>query len=620
MNFADLQAGWAEWLIDALVASGVHRAVVSPGSRSTPLVLAIARAEEQGRMTSTVVVDERSAGFFALGQIRATGEPSLLICTSGTAGAHYLPAVVESSQARLPLIVLTADRPFELRGRGASQTIDQAGMFGRFVRKSIEVGLADSDPRAVDGLLRTAWLAVHAATWPEPGPVHLNLGLRKPLEPAGERDAELEALHQRVADALSRGLPAEVRSTMHVDSAALDEAADRIRGPRRGVMLLGPTGLFEAPDAGAVNALARASGFPILAEATSQHRFGANRPQSACDVFEPLFGSDSFLSSHAPDLVVQVGEVPVGRALGAWLAASGVERILIAGQARSEAFNQAAQILVGDAGSTLDALADRLSDRLSDDGSIDGAWARSLVEAANTAGEIIDAFLADGPADGPADAMAQGMAVRLAVQAVPKGGLLMLGNSMPVRDVDLYCRSASRDIGVLSQRGAAGIDGLVSSAIGAATASRRPTVLLLGDVSFQHDIGGLALSRESTDAGVAVAVVVVENGGGRLFELLPVRDQSGLEAMFERFFLTPPVLDIEKAAQAFGVPSRRVTEQGALAESLAEAMAGAGVTVIEAVVDGPASVEAIRGITTSVDATLRAPSAVGRNEPEKAIK
>ncbi len=600
MNFADLQAGWAEWLIDALVASGVRRAVVSPGSRSTPLVLAIARAEGQGRMTSTVVVDERSAAFFALGQIRASGEPSLLVCTSGTAGAHYLPAVAESSQARLPLIILTADRPFELRGRGASQTIDQAGLFGRFVRRSIEVGPADPDPRAVDGLLRTAWLAVHAATWPEPGPVHLNLGLRKPLEPGDERDSELDALHDRVADVLDRGLQAAVRATIYVDSAALDEAADRIRKARRGVLLLGPAGLFAVPDADAVSSLARASGFPVLAEATSQHRFGESKLASVCDVFEPLFGSESFLSSHAPDLVVQVGEAPVGRAVGAWLATSGVERILIAGQATSEAFNQAAQILVGDTGSMLGALIDRLSD----DGSVDGSWARSLVKAADIAGEIIDAFLAAGPPD----TLAQGTAVRLAVQAVPQGGLLMLGNSMPVRDVDLYCRSASRDIGVLSQRGAAGIDGLISSAIGAAAASRRPTVLLLGDVSFQHDVGGLALSRETTHGDVPVAVVVFQNGGGRLFELLPVRDQPGLEATFERYFLTPPVLDIGQAARAFGVPSRRVTNQGALADSLAEAMAGVGVTVIEAVVDGLASADAIRRITATVDARLRAPN------------
>ncbi|MFW6078599.1 MAG: thiamine pyrophosphate-binding protein, partial [Gemmatimonadota bacterium] len=168
MSFAALQAAWAEWLLDGLVAAGVRRAVVSPGSRSTPLVLAIDRAESAGRLEATVIVDERAAGFFALGQARATNQPSLLVCTSGSAGAHYLPAFVEAAEARVPMLALTADRPPELRGRGASQTIEQPGMFGHFVRRRFEVGPAEADPRAVAGLLRTGLLAVHATRWPDP--------------------------------------------------------------------------------------------------------------------------------------------------------------------------------------------------------------------------------------------------------------------------------------------------------------------------------------------------------------------------------------------------------------------------------------------------------------------
>jgi len=571
MNFANLQAAWAEWLIDALIASGIRRVVVSPGSRSTPLVLAIARAEREGRIASTVVIDERSAAFLALGQSRATGDPSLLVCTSGSAGAHYLPAVVEASQARHPMIVLTADRPFELRGRGASQTIDQPGMFGRFVRTSFEVGPADSDRRAVDGLLRTAWLAVHAATWPIPGPVHLNLGFRKPLEPTGEYDSDLDSLHARVADALRGGLPGVVRSTTHVDSSALDEAAARIRKAHRGILVLGPSSLSEAPGAEAVNSFTQASEFPVLAESTSQHRLGETEFSSVCDVFEPLFGGHDFLAAHAPDLVVQVGGAPVGRALGAWIATSGVERIVIATQVTAEAFNQASQILIGDADETLRGLSVRLSG--DSDGALDAAWAREIVAAADGAAAAVDAQLAELPSED----LTQGVAVRLAVRAVPRGGLLIVGNSMPVRDVDLYCRAAARDIGVLSQRGAAGIDGLISGAVGA-------TVLLLGDVSFQHDVGSLAVCREAMECHVSVTIVVLQNGGGRLFELLPVRSQPDIESTFERFFLTPTALDIGQVASSFGVESRRVTEPGALAESLAESMMRAGVTVIEAVV------------------------------------
>ena len=596
MNKADLQAGWARWLIDALVACGVRRAVVSPGSRSTPLVLAIAAAEAQGRLASTVVVDERSAGFFALGQTRATNEPTLLVCTSGTAGAHYLPAVIEASRSGLPLIALTADRPFELRGRGASQTIDQAGMFDRFVRQSIEVGPADADPRAVDGLLRTAVLATQAAVWPLPGPVHLNVGFRKPLEPAGVSDAELEGLEVRVAATLAAGLPTVARPMVQADDDALDEAADRIRRASRGILVLGPMSTFTAPSPEAVDEFVRATRFPILAESTSQHRFGDADYAPACDLFEPLFASPKFLSDHQPDLVVHLGEAPVSRALGSWIAASDVERVVIGAGRMSEPFNQAAQVLIGDAGCSLQALADRLS---APNESLGEGWAHTISEASTIAAGAVETFLAEQPAE----PLLQGKAVKLAVQAVPEGGYLMLGNSMPVRDVDLYCRAAARGVRVLSQRGASGIDGLISGAIGAASASRRPTVLVLGDVSFQHDVGGLALGP-AVDAEAPVAIVVLQNGGGRLFELLPVRALKDFDATFKRYFLAPAKLGIQEAAAAFGARATRVTESGTLAEALAQAMAQRGVTVIEAVVDGTTAAEAIGRITATVDRAL----------------
>ncbi len=597
MNAAELQAAWARWLIDALVACGVRRAVVSPGSRSTPLVLAIADAEAEGRLESTVVVDERSAGFFALGQSRATNEPTLLVCTSGTAGAHYLPAVIEASESRLPLVALTADRPFELRHRGAAQTIDQAGMFGRFVRRSIEVGPPDADPRAVDGLLRTAVVATHAAVWPLPGPVHLNLGLRKPLEPSGVSDAALQSLEDRVAARLAGGLPTVARPTIQADDVALEEAAARIRRSSRGVLVLGPMSLTATPAPEAVEAFVRATGFPILAEATSQHRFGDADYSSTCDPFEPLFASPQFLSDNEPDLVVHMGEAPVSRALGSWIDKSEVERVVIGTGPLSEPFNQAAQVLVGDPGCTLQALAQRLS---APDGLADEGWRQSVSEASATAAEAVETLLAASPAE----TLAQGKAVQLAVQAVPAGGLLMVGNSMPVRDVDLYCRASARGVQVLSQRGASGIDGLISGALGAVSATGRPTVLVLGDVSFQHDIGGLALGPAASRAEAPLAIVVLQNGGGRLFELLPVRDLKDIDETFERYFLAPAKVSVLEGSRAFGVQATRATEPGALAESLAHAMAGPGVTVIEAVVDGAAAAAAIGRIAATVDREL----------------
>ena len=203
MSYAHLQAAWSEWLIEALCACGVRRAVVSPGSRSTPLVLAMARFEAEGRLTTSVVADERVAGFVALGQAKMTGSPTLLVCTSGTAGSHYYPAVIEASLTGTPLIVLTADRPPELQARGANQTIDQTDLFGRHVRKSLDLGVPDPDPRGCEGLVRTVARAVQASFAPDPGPVHLNARFRKPLQVDSADPPEVGGLRSRLEGVLA---------------------------------------------------------------------------------------------------------------------------------------------------------------------------------------------------------------------------------------------------------------------------------------------------------------------------------------------------------------------------------------------------------------------------------
>ena len=586
MSFTALQAAWAEWLLEGFIAAGVRRVVVSPGSRSTPLVLAIARAETAGRLDAAVVVDERAAAFHALGAARATGVPTLLVCTSGTAGAHYLPAVVEASEARIPLLVLTADRPFELRGRGAPQTIEQSGMFGRFVRRTFELGSAESDPRAVDGLLRTGILATHAARWPDPGPVHVNAAFRKPLEPVGASHPDVDALSRRVNEALAAGLGAPDVPVAQPSSSALDGVAERLRAAGRGLIVLGPCEPAAAPSAEAVSALARSTGFPVLAEATSQHRFGAAGFPTALDVSEPLFGSPRFLERLAPDLVLQVGGAPTGRALGAWIARSGVERIVLARHGVPEAFNQAARIVVADLEPALEGLADRLSAPVG----VDTDWREAIERAVGHARALAD--------EAAGREGSQGEAVRAAVEAIPEGGLLMVGNSMPVRDVDLYVPAEARSMTVLSQRGAAGIDGLIAGAAGAAAATGSPTLLLLGDVSFQHDVGGLAAASRCE---APLAIVVVGNGGGRLFELLPLRSLPDVGPTFERYFLTPPGVDSVLAAQAFGVRGLAVTGGTAAREALRSALAAPGATVIEVRVD-PHGADETRRLEAEMDA------------------
>lgn len=573
MSGAHLQQAWAEWLVDGLAAAGVRHVVASPGSRSTPLVLALARAEAEGRIEVAVVTDERSAAFVALGQGRITGLPSALVCTSGTAGAHWLPAIVEASEAGVPLLAITADRPFELQARGANQTTEQAGLFGPHVRRFLELGLPDADPRAAEALPRTAGRAVQASLAPDPGPVHLNVRFRKPLEATGEEPETVRTLRRRVSASIERGLPTPRPARIAPDPRVLDELAARVRRARRGIVVAGPASPFEAAGPIPVERFLAASGFALLPEATSQLRFGGPPARFLCDAFEILFARDAARGDLEPDFVLQLGAAPSGRALGAWLgAASAPDRVVLAARGWPEAFNRAAEVLVADPAATLLGLAERL-----EGAAPEADWTARAAGASADAWRELEALLAGR------EGFAEASAVRAAVEAVPRGGLLALGNSLPVREVDLFCPASSRSISVLSQRGVSGIDGLVSSAAGAVRASGFPAVLLVGDVSFQHDVGGLAAAR---DLPAPLAIVVLRNGGGRLFELLPVRALPGVDAVFERYFLTPPAVAPAAAARAFGLPAHEAGTAGELEDALREAVGREGATVIEARVDG----------------------------------
>ncbi len=581
MSYAHLQAAWSEWLIEALCASGVRRAVVSPGSRSTPLVLAISRFEAAGRLEASVVADERVAGFVALGHAKMTGAPTLLVCTSGTAGAHYFPALIEASQSGTPLIVLTADRPPELQARGANQTIDQSNLFGRYVRLSLDLGIPDPDPRACEGLIRTAARAVQASLAPEPGPVHLNARFRQPLQVETADPSEVRDQRSRIEGVFDGGLPRPRPLRLAPDPHDLDELARRIRRVRRGVVLAGPASVSSPVSYSALERFLELSGFVLLPEATSQLRFGTPG-RFVCDAFEPLFGARPGHRPLEPDFVLQIGGAPTGRGLSRWLGSdSAPERVVISRSGYPEAFNRASAVWLTDPVLVLTGLAERLEGI-----GPEADWTGRAVSECDRIWEALDGLLAG------ADGFPEPAAVRAAVEAVPSGGLLALGNSLPVREVDLFCPSTSRSIAVLSQRGASGIDGGISAAAGAVAASGFPTVLLLGDVSFQHDIGGLAAAQ---DLPASLAIVVLRNGGGRLFDLLPVRDLPGDAAKsFERFFLTPPSVEPAGAAAAFSIPSIVAGTAEELSAAIADAASRPGATVVEARVDGDSSANWIR--------------------------
>ncbi len=578
MTALDLQSEWAGLLVDMLAASGVRDVVISPGSRSTPFVLAAARHPGLRRWD---VIDERSAAFFALGQARATGAPSLAICTSGTAGAHYLPAVIEASLSFVPLLVLTADRPLDLQQCGAPQTVDQVKLFGDHVRAFFDLGLPDASLAALRGLRRAAAQAVHATRWPTPGPVHLEARARKPLEPRPAAE-EGERRAAQLARELAKAPPRAHAPALVPSGAALDRLAARLHAAQRPLVVAGPGPLRQAEARSAVAELLGRSGAVLLREAASQLRA---RSVTGVDAFDVLVETAPIRSGAAPDLVLQLGAAPTSAALHGWLAACPeAERWVAAPHGWHDPDGTAHELVVGEIADVAAGLAARL--RPSPPGPT--AWQALWQGGEEVAQRVIDGALRDGPSEGAA--------VRAVAECLPPGGTLFVGNSLAIRELDLFCPARIAECPVLCQRGASGIDGLVSGAAGAATVGG-PVTLLLGDVSFLHDVGGLWAARH---AGVALTVVVLHNGGGRIFDDLPL-GATGIEGAMHHF-TTPHDLGFAHAAGLYGLAHRAAGTVAQLREALAST--DERPRLIEATVP-PTGLAALRGrIVRAVAAEL----------------
>jgi len=561
---AAIQTIWAELVATSLADGGVTRCVISPGSRSTPLVAALAR---EPRLELVTLIDERAAAFFALGAARATGMPLALVCTSGTAAAHYLPAIVEASLAGVPLLALTADRPPELHGCGAAQTIDQIKMYGDFVRGAIDLGAPCDGELALRSVRRKILQALTLARGPAPGPVHVELPLRKPLEPAAPTtDAE------RSLARLAGQLAGDARIAppgLAPDPGAVAELAAAIAHEPFGVILAGALPAAFAASRAAVFALAARAGYPILAEAGSQLRFGP-RPDGV--VFVDHFDLIPPDALPVPRLVLQLGSEPVAAAWPAWaarLAASGAARWVLAGHTWHDADSSARGVVLGDVAAAIEAVGHALAARLPAPRTPSGAAAHSWREAEARAARAIDIALDSHP-------RSEAAMLRAAIDAVPAGAAIQLGNSLPIRVVDQVCSGGAPRV-VLTQRGAAGIDGLIASAAGA-TCAGQPVLLVLGDVSFAHDLGGLIAARS---AHAPLAILVIDNRGGQIFAGLPVA-RAQPTAAFERHWITAPELDPAAIATALGLRATTAASPGGAAAAIATALDTPGVTVIHA--------------------------------------
>jgi len=525
-------------LVDELVRCGLRQAVTSPGSRNAPLILALAEREE---IQTVSVIDERAAGFVALGMARATGRPVAVTCTSGTAAANLHPAVAEAHQASAPLLVLTADRPPELRDVGAGQSIDQLGLYGSAAKWFVEVGSHEpSRATAIHhrALGCRAWFTCAGG---RPGPVHLNFSLRGPLAPEpGQVDAaEWEGRPD------GRPWTRLDGSTGAPDPRVVEELGDRLSGVAHGALVCGAT---PAPVADAVTELARALGWPVLADPVSGVRCGPHDRANVVAHYDVLARVDAFTARHRPELVLRVGEPPVSQSLRCWL--EPVPQLVLDPHGTwHDPSRRAERLVAGDPEPLLAALAE--SCRPAPDPAWLDAWraADALVPGALAA--VGEPF--------------EGAAASVIGAALPDDALVWLSYSMPVRDVEAYLASSPKPLTFLAGHGANGIDGVVSSAAGAAIATGRPTCLLTGDVALVHDAGGLMAARR---AGVELRILCLNNDGGGIFDFLPVARHADA-AMYERHIATPHRTDLSQLATLAGLEHRVVATAGEAAAAFA---------------------------------------------------
>lgn len=523
---------WSQAMVAGFVAAGVTDAVISPGSRSTPLALAMLR---QDGLRCEMVVDERSAAFFALGIAKASQRPVLLLATSGTAPANWLPAVIEASQAGVPLILISADRPPELQDCGANQTIDQARLFGAHVRVSHALGTpdADFDPGYLHRL--TARIA-EQAMWPHPGPVHINQPFREPLVPSGET-APID-LPERIRVSRPRLQP---------DPAAVDEIIERISG-RPGAIICSEHSA-EAGFADAVTALAARLDCPVLAEPLSNLRFGAHDRSRLCVHYNTWLKDAGFAEKYRPEWLLHFGAWPVGRPLQNYLASASRAHMLIEPWPRwTDPSHKISHLLRADPLAACHALLARAPAPAPD------GWmaAFSDKEAMPTAGHSathIATLLAELPETTP----------------------LFVGNSLAIRQLDSHAGTGTQAFRFFANRGASGIDGNISTAIGIA-AMHGSVAALLGDLTCQHDLGGLALAQ-----GRNVVIAAVNNGGGGIFDLLP---QAELPE-FEQGWRTPQHMSFEHAALTFGLGYAKAEDMESFALALRHAFNTGGPWLIE---------------------------------------
>ena len=555
--------------VDELYKSGVRHVCVAPGSRSTPLTIAFAR---HGEFKVWTVLDERSAGFFAYGIARTKHEPVVLVCTSGTATANFFPAIVEAYQSEVPLIVITADRPPELHGVGSNQTIHQDQMYGTFVKRFISMPVPEDE----DVLLRHArWTATRAAaltTTSPHGPVHINWPFREPLLPPPVSENESQSQHEVHV------------GSMQVSNQEVEAFAASLQHVKQGLIVCGPQDRQDL--AVPLLKLAETLQFPVLADPLSQLRTSGRLSTLLIDHYDVFLRAVmSYPEEHPirrmlqPEVVIRVGHAPTSKVLGQYLSSlKNVRQVVISGhEAWQDPFFTATEIWQAEPVTFLAKLSEIAQ------GVNDLSYAKIWQQIAT---KVKVEILHEVP---KWELLFEGRVWMELERSVPEGSALFAGNSMPVRDMDSFFALIDRKVRVISNRGASGIDGVVSSALGVSASLQAPVFLVIGDLSFYHDLNGLMLAKLYK---IPLIVILIQNDGGGIFSFLP---QSSQQDVFD-YFSTAHGLEFEEIVKSYDGSYRRISSWEQFQAELTEALHRSGLQVLELKTDREENVSLHRRI------------------------
>lgn len=555
MNHTEKLTRYTANFVDELVCSGLRHVVISPGSRSTPLAMLCSEHEE---IEEWVLIDERSAAYFALGIAKEQKQPVALVCTSGTAAANYFPAIVEAYYARVPLVVLTADRPHELREVGASQAINQIDMYGKFVKDFLEMAPPEDTPEMIRYVRSRAAHAVQKAEQGNPGPVHLNFPFREPLLP----DLSLDNLWGKQTDSCYN-FPYE--GTKRLYEYQLQILTEKIYGKQKGLFVCGPQVDEQLKEK--ITALSEKLQVPILADPLSQLRAGSHHKTTIISGYDAMFRSKTIREILKPDYIIRFGAMPISKSFLFYVEEhEDVLQIVVEDyENMREPTNHASEYIFTDGSLLCEDLLAYVERETNGDWLSKWRQMNDVINEELTVASDVK--------------LTEGEAVREMMEVLPDRSRLFVANSMPVRDLDTFFLPTDKHIFVHANRGVSGIDGTVSSALGVAATTKEHVTLIIGDLSFYHDLNSLFAAKHYE---IDITILLINNNGGGIFSFLP---QAQEEKHFEALFGTPLNIEFEKAISMYGGAYELVDSKQHLQEALHQSYKRGGLTVLEVQTD-----------------------------------